>query len=208
MKTSPTEQTPDRDIQQDVDALRLGTKIRNLRQRRNLTLQSVSDLSGLSKSLLSQIENENTVPPIATLVRIAKALGVTIGYFFKESQPDKLISFVPKDQRYRPLGLPHNRTDNLGYRYQALSRPIPNQHMEPFWVEFHPRSSDETTFYQHIGEEFLFVQEGRLEFQGAGQTLIMEPGDSLYFDASIPHAARSLNNQKAGAIAVIYSPDD
>lgn len=173
-----------------------------------MTLQSVSDLSGLSKSLLSQIENENTVPPIATLVRIAKALGVTIGFFFKESQPDKLISFVPRDKRYRPLGIPHNRTDNLGYRYQALSHPIAHQHMEPFWVEFHPRSDNETTFYQHAGEEFIYLQEGILEFQGAGRTIILEPGDSLYFDANIPHAARSLNNQKASAIAVIYSPDE
>lgn len=208
MKTNTSEMAAAREIQQEVDALRLGNKIRNLRQRRNLTLQHVSDLTGLSKSLLSQIENDNTVPPIATLVRIAKALGVTIGYFFKESQPDKRISFVPRDQRYRLLGMPHSRTDNLGYLYQALSHPLANQHMEPFWVEFLPRSSEETTFYQHAGEEFIYLQEGILEFQGAGRTIVLEPGDCLYFDAGIPHAARSLNNRKAGAIAVIYAPDD
>lgn len=208
MKTNIPETTAEQEIQQEVDALRLGNKIRNLRQRRNLTLQNVSDLTGLSKSLLSQIENENTVPPIATLVRIAKALGVTIGYFFKESQPDKRISFVPRDQRYRLLGMPHSRTDNLGYQYQALSHPLANQHMEPFWVEFFPRSGEETTFYQHTGEEFIYLQEGLLEFQGANRTIVLRPGDCLYFDASIPHAARSLNNQKAGAIAVIYAPDD
>jgi transcriptional regulator with XRE-family HTH domain len=202
------DQSAERDVQKEVDALRIGTKIRNLRQRRNLTLQSVSDLSGLSKSLLSQIENENTVPPIATLIRIAKALGVTISYFFKESQPDRLISFVPRDKRYRPLGLPHHRTDNIGYMYQALSRPIANQHMEPFWVEFQPRRADEISFYQHVGEEFIYVQDGHLEFQGAGQTIVLQPGDSLYFDANILHAVRSLNNQKASAVAVIYSPDE
>lgn len=62
-------------VQQEVDALRIGAKIRKLRHRRNFTLQSVSELSGLSKSLLSQIENDITVPPIAILVRIARALG-------------------------------------------------------------------------------------------------------------------------------------
>ena len=208
VKTNSPKPSREQAVQQEVDALRLGTKIRNLRQRRNMTLQSVSDLCGLSKSLLSQIENENTVPPIATLVRIAKALGVNIGYFFKESQPDRLISLVPKDKRYQPLGLPHSRTDNLGYHYQALSHPIANQHMEPFWVEFHPRKADETVFYQHTGEEFIYLQDGILEFQGAGRTIVLEPGDSLYFDANIPHAARSLNNKTASAIAVIYSPEE
>ena len=118
------------------------------------------------------------------------------------------MSFVPKDKRYRPLGLPHNRTDDLGYLYEALSRPIANQHMEPFWVEFQPRKSEDLTFYQHVGEEFLYIFEGELEFQGAGRTIIMQPGDSLYFDANIPHAARSLKNRKTAALAVIYSPDE
>ena len=80
--------------------------------------------------------------------------------------------------------------------------------MEPFWVEFQPRSAEETIFYQHVGEEFIYVQDGVLEFQSAGQTIILESGDSLYFDASIPHAARSLKNKKASAIAVIYNPDE
>ncbi|MCP4748464.1 MAG: helix-turn-helix domain-containing protein [Desulfobacteraceae bacterium] len=203
-----SEQDGEKEIQQEVEALRIGSKMRRLRQRRNLTLQNVADLSGLSKSLLSQIENKNSVPPIATLLRISKALGVSIGYFFKESKAENFISYVPKNKRYRVQGLPHNRTQDLGYYYQALSRPIANQHMEPFWIEFNPRSKQDVEFYQHVGEEFIHLQQGRLEFQAGERTIVMEPGDSLYFNSSIAHAARSLNNQKASAIAVIYSPHD
>lgn len=201
------DQKSDLEIQREVEALSLGAKIRKLRQRRSLTLQEVSNICGLSKSLLSQIENEATAPPIATLVRIAKALGVTIGYFFKETQTAKRISVVRKHQRYQPDGLPHHRPEQLGYLYQALTRPIDHQKMEPFWVEFQPRNTGEVHSYYHVGQEFIHVQEGRLEFKAADQTIVLDPGDSLYFDSRIPHALRSLDNQPAKAVVVIYAPD-
>ena len=72
----------DMDIQEEVKALDIGSQVRELRQRKGLTLQNVSDLTGLSKPLLSQIENNIASPPIATLLKISKALGVNIGYFF------------------------------------------------------------------------------------------------------------------------------
>ncbi|HXC93505.1 MAG TPA: helix-turn-helix transcriptional regulator, partial [Geobacteraceae bacterium] len=70
----------------DVKELNIGQKIRKLRKERRLTLQYLSDLSGLSKPLLSQIENELVIPPIATLLKIAKALKVGIHYFFEEEE--------------------------------------------------------------------------------------------------------------------------
>jgi transcriptional regulator with XRE-family HTH domain len=139
---SGVERHPDQNVEQEVSALNLGGKIRNLRQRRNLTLQVVAAVTGLSQSLLSQIENEVTVPPIATLARIAKGLGViTIGYFFKEPQTNRKNSFVPFQQRALSIGLPHNRPDRQGFSYQLLTDPIADQHMEPFWVEFQPREN-------------------------------------------------------------------
>ena len=205
--TSDQDQKTDLEIQREIEALSLGAKIRKLRRRRSLTLQEVSNICGLSKSLLSQIENEATAPPIATLVRIAKALGVTIGYFFKENQTARRISVVRKNQRYQFEGLPHNRPEQSGYLYQALTRPIDHQKMEPFWVEFQPRNPGEVPSYHHIGEEFIHVQEGCLEFKGADQTIVLHAGDSLYFDSSIPHAVRSLDNKPAKAVVVIYAPD-
>ena len=201
------DQKTDAQIRRELEALGLGAKIRKLRRRRSQTLQDVSNICGLSKSLLSQIENEATAPPIATLVRIAKALGVTIGYFFKETQTDRRISVVRKDQRYQLEGLPHNRPEQSGYLYRALTRPIDHQMMEPFWVEFQPRNPGEVPCYQHVGEEFIHVQEGRLEFKGADQTIVLQPGDSLYFDSSLPHALRSLENKPAKAVVVIYAPE-
>lgn len=200
-------QYPDQNVEQEISALNLGGKIRNLRQRRNLTLQGVAAVTGLSKSLLSQIENDVAIPPIATLARIAKGLGVTIGYFFKEPHINQRISFVPIEQRSQSIGLPHRRPDRQGYRYQPLTQPVADQHMEPFWVEFQPREVGDLEFFNHDGEEFVYVQKGHLEVRSGNQTFNLKPGDSLYFDAALPHAARSLDTEPAQAVVVIYSTE-
>jgi transcriptional regulator with XRE-family HTH domain len=199
------EQSQSTDTHQDVARLHLGHKIRNLRHRRNLTLQGVADLTGLSKSLLSQIENEVTVPPLVTLARISSALGVSLESFFEETRTTRRISFIPADQRLKIAAMPHNRPDRTGYSYQALTRPITNQHMEPFWVELQPRKSHQLEYFNHSGEEFLFVQEGQLEFFGGDQTLLLNAGDSLYFDATIPHAARCAGPAVTKALVVLYA---
>lgn len=196
----------DLDVQEDVSALDLGNKIRGLRKRKNLTLQNVADRTGLSAPLLSQIENEITAPPLATLIKISKALGVTISYFFRESSSTDRISVVRKSEYQQPNVSRPGQFSNVGYSFKALSLPMIDRHMEPFLVEFESRPEEEMLYYNHFGEEFLFVQEGRLEFRGGEQVTVLEPGDCLYFDSGIPHALRSIGNDVAKALVVIYSP--
>lgn len=194
------------ETQDEVDALCLGAKIRKLRQRRSMTLKEVSDISGLSKSLLSQIENEASVPPIPTLVRIAKSLGVKIDYFFRENRSQQQISIIRKSEWQEAYKLPHNRPQSLGYRYIPLAHPTRNQHMEPFWVRFEPSEKSDLAYYQHAGEEFLYVQQGTLEFNAEGKQIVVTTGDSLYFESSIPHMVRNIGQTPASALAVIYTP--
>ena len=86
----------DSKVKEEVAALNLGNKIRNLRKQRALTLQEVSDLTGLSKPLLSQIENNIAAPPIATLIKISTALGVKISHFFRDQEMNDRIVVVKK----------------------------------------------------------------------------------------------------------------
>lgn len=71
------------DIREEVKDLLIGLKIRRLRQERRMTLQNLAEATGLSKPLLSQIENEQVIPPLATLLRISKALKVGLQTFFQ-----------------------------------------------------------------------------------------------------------------------------
>ena len=71
-------------VKEEIRELRIGDKIRKLRQERRLTLQDLADLTGLSKPLLSQIENDQVTPPLATLLKIAKGLKVGLHFFFED----------------------------------------------------------------------------------------------------------------------------
>ncbi len=199
--------TSDQDVKKEVDALALGRKIRLRRRSRGLTLQNVSDLTGLSKSLLSQIENDVIAPPLATLIRISKALGVTIGYFFRETEPDQRISVVRHDDRPAHFSDLVRKSTPGGYTYVSLARPIARRHMEPFLVTFDSVDEDKLNYYTHPGEEFLHVTEGRLEFIGADQRIELAAGDSIYFDSGIPHALRSISEKTSTALVVIYASE-
>jgi transcriptional regulator with XRE-family HTH domain len=203
-KTEPRP-TAENDISGEVEALNLGNKIRQLRRKKALTLQNVSDLSGLSKSLLSQIENSFTAPPIATLLKISRALDVKIGYFFQDPPVSSRIAVVRHKDRRETLPL-HSRANGhkVGYQYESLAHPMSDKNMEPFMIEVLPREADDLIFYHHKGEEFLFVLEGRIEFRGADRVIELDSMDCLYFDSNIPHALRGLDGKAAQVIGVIY----
>ncbi|MCP3943728.1 MAG: helix-turn-helix domain-containing protein [Desulfobacteraceae bacterium] len=193
-------------VKEEVAALNLGNKIRSLRKQRALTLQEISDLTGLSKPLLSQIENNLTAPPIATLIKISTALGVKIAHFFRDHNLEDRIVVVKKEERYSVKKLFHHKDESrIGYRWESLAYPMVGKQMEPFVVEIEPRDEKDILFNDHQGEEFHFVLEGIVEFKSAGQFHRLEKGDSLYFDSSIPHALRGIGGV-AKSLIVIFAP--
>jgi transcriptional regulator with XRE-family HTH domain len=191
-------------IHEEVRALNLGSQIRQLRLKKGHTLKDVSLLTGLSKALLSQIENNIAAPPIATLLKISKALGVNIGYFFQECQSPDCIVVVRSQDRHEVMRRIHEEASSVGYRYEALAYPKTEKHMEPFIVEIEPRKEKDLIFYNHQGEEFLYVLDGEMEFRASEKVIRLEKGDSLYFESHIPHALRGLGGRKAIVIAVVY----
>jgi transcriptional regulator with XRE-family HTH domain len=187
-----------------VKAFNIGRKIRDLRKGKALTLQDLSTATGLSKPLLSQIENEIVVPPISTLLKISRALDKDIAFFFQEPNDDRKIVVVRTFEREsldtRKLG----RTDG-GYSYESLAYKKSRKNMEPFLVEFERKDEKEMSFYSHEGEEFLFVLEGDLEFRTRDEVHGLKKGDSLYFESDVPHSYRALGKKNAKAIVVIFS---
>ncbi|MGQ9509100.1 MAG: helix-turn-helix domain-containing protein [Thermodesulfobacteriota bacterium] len=191
------------DIKHEVKKLHIGKKIRELRKKCGLVLQDLSDRTGLSKPLLSQIEKEVVSPPIATLLKISKALNVNISYFFQNKEPEEKVILVRKDESKRIDSRSFGREES-GYYYEALAYKKVKKSMEPFLVEFKRKKIDRLSYFSHDGEEFIYLLEGMLEFRTEDQHYILYPGDSLYFDSSIPHAYRSLEKRNAKALTVVY----
>jgi transcriptional regulator with XRE-family HTH domain len=195
-------------INSEIRKLKLGEKVKDLRLGKRHTLRQVAGKTGLSIALLSQVENNAVSPPVATLLRIARALEVNIGYFFREEESEEQAVVVRKDERrkvFRPMRDHHGKS---GYIYEALAYTRNAKHMEPFLVEFEPKKKEELFFLNHRGEDFLFLFRGRLSFHYNREEIVLEAGDSLYFDSGMPHAFRALRGKKAQGIVVVYSEED
>jgi transcriptional regulator with XRE-family HTH domain len=189
----------------DVEIL-LTKRVREIRQSKKLTLEKLAKLTGLSKGYLSDIENSDQPPPVYTLSRISKALGIDIVDLFANT-----AGTVP----YQPIVVGRASEHNLmtrdgsqhDYIYDDLAPHKKGKNMEPLLVtppfENHV---DIQKDFRHEGEEFNYVLEGRLEFFYNGKShSILEAGDHVYFDADRPHSARSLGDTKAKVLIVIYS---
>ena len=190
-------------MKEELASLDIGSKIRNLRTKREMTLQDLATLTGLSKPNLSQIENNLVSPPIATLLKISSALGVEIGHFFQDSSHETDIVVVRKDQRHGIAKGKH--ISHIGYQYHPLAYPKINKSMEPFVVHMEDREPDDITFNNHRGEEFLYVLEGTLEFHSGNKIITLEEGDSIYFDSVVPHGYRGVD-ETAKVLVVIHRP--
>jgi transcriptional regulator with XRE-family HTH domain len=188
----------------EIKKLKLGEKIRDLRLKRQRTLRQVAEMTGLSVPLLSQVENSGVSPPVATLLKISKALQVGIGYFFREEESKERAVVVRKDERKKTFRPIHTRQSDGGYTYEALAYTKNSKHMEPFLVEFEPKKKEAVSFLSHPGEEFIFLFRGRLAFYYDQQEIVLEPGDSLYFESEFPHGFRALGGRKAQAVVVVY----
>lgn len=194
------------DIKAQIKGFRIGEKIRALRQQKRLTLQELSALTTLSKPLLSQIENEQVIPPLATLLKIAKGLKVGIHFFFEdESNRQKYV--LTKREDLRETTPRQNEGDAARpYVYHSLAQGLRDKHMEPFLVEFEKREWDDKLFFKHEGdEEFLYITEGELDFHYNNEVIRLRPGDSIYYESSQPHGWVAVSEGRARAVAVMYT---
>ena len=181
----------------------IGERISELRARLGMTLDQLSGLTGFTKGYLSKIENSKKVPPIGSLSRIARALRTDITQLLQAAAPqknDRGFCVVRAAER-RPV---MRGGSAFGYDYVSLADAKSDKKMEPFLFTF-PSEIDKYVFFEHEGEEFLFVLSGKVEWQAGSNKLILEPGDSIYFNARLPHRGRSLGGE-ASALVVVYSP--
>jgi transcriptional regulator with XRE-family HTH domain len=180
----------------------IGTRIAERRAELGITLERLAAATGFSKGYLSKIENSRKVPPIGSLSRIAAALRTDITELLHTPAAalDGGLSVVRAGER-RPVV---RGGTAFGYDYVSLADNRRDKKMEPFLFTF-PSQIDKYVFFEHDGEEFMFVLSGRVEWQAGSRKLVLEPGDSIYFDARLPHRGRSLEGE-ATALVVTYSP--
>lgn len=193
-------------IKDEVKALQIGFKIRQIRQQKRLTLQDLAAATGLSKPLLSQIENDQVTPPLATLLRIAKAFNKSLHTFFEDPKDsNRCIIIRAHEHCQAEAGQPQANHDLSPYQYISLGSGKKNRHMEPFLIEFTADSSHPDLEVSHEGEEFIYLLQGQVRFHYAGEVRNLTAGDAVYYDSNYPHGFVRTGSEPARALAVLYS---
>ncbi len=183
----------------------VGERIKQVREEAGLSLQELAERTGYSSALLNQIENHMVSPPLGALGRIAQALGVKIGDLWGE-RPGEPYSIVRRGERRQVSRFASKEGVAYGYTYESLGFGKKDRHVEPFLITLEPPTVRDPKPSVHEGEEFLFVLEGKMEVTLAGHTDVLEPGDSILYDASLPHRVTCHGDEPARVIAVIWTP--
>ncbi len=183
-----------------IDEAEIGRKIKRLRLNRGLNLQDVANATGFTKGYLSRVENSKKAPPVSTLLTLANALGVNISVIFSEDENKTAITLVKKSER---TTMARNGTA-FGYSYEPLAPKFPQRRMDPYILTV-PVRSRRRGFFQHKGEEILFVLEGTARFMYGDTELLVEEGDCVYFDSSIPHLGVADGSKPVKCFMVIFS---
>lgn len=179
----------------------IGKNIKSFRLSLNLTLDGLAEKTGLTKGYLSKVENSKKSPPVSTLIVIAKALGVTLSRIFEEENTAVRCSVVKKAERQfmAKTGV------GFGYSYETLAHKYSDKKMEPSILTI-PADSRESLVFQHDGEEVVLVIEGTMRFFHGEDEYLLENGDCVYFDSSVPHYALPADNRDVKCVDVIYVP--
>ena len=94
----------------------------------------------------------------------------------------------------------------MSYTYESLSTQLTDKHMQPFFIEVDVDIDEEIPLQSHDGEEFLYIIDGEIEFHFENEKITLQAGDSIYYDAHIPHAIYGLGSRPPRAVAVLYTP--
>ena len=162
--------------------MHLGQKIRDLRQRRGLTVQQLADASGLSKGFISQVENERTSPSLSTLHDLAGALDISAAYLVVEE--DQVPCVVRAKERH-VLRVGGNTS-----RVEVLSAQ-PKRNLEMLIAELPPGLEAGDKLHYHHGEECVVCLAGRVRLTCGTHVVVLEEGDSCHYDGRVPHAVEN-----------------
>ena len=193
----------------------LGSRLRNAREQKGMTVRGLARYVGVSPSLVSQIERSRVMPSVGTLYAIANELGLVVDDLFRaspsrakgrEKAPEKESSFMDVQN---PVITPDQRkTINLadGVRWERLT-PVPDKELEFLIVVYNvgAESCPKDALIRHGGKEYAYLISGRLGIKISFEEFELGPGDSISFDAQMPHRLWTVGKEPAVAVWVVLN---
>ena len=180
--------------------INVGRHLRELRAERSLSIRTLAEQSGLNVNTLSLIENSRTSPSVSTLQQLASALDVPITAFFETDTPKNNISYQKASQRPR-AAFAHGTLEDLGAGLTLHGG-------QPFLVTLEPKANSGSTPIVHTGLELVFCLEGHLSYTIEEQAYPLDPGDSLLFEAYLPHCWQNTGETASRSLLIMCPSDE
>ena len=182
----------------------LGNAIREIRINLGLTIADVAMLAGISRGMLSKIENAQTATSLETISRLAKALGVSLATLFRNC--DARVGSAQLIKKGEGMEVVRRGTKR-GHTYHLLAYDQgPKKTFEPFLITINHESETFPTF-EHPGIEFIYMLEGCIEYRHGQNTYVLSPGDALTFEGDIPHGPEKLIKCPIQFLTVLMYPN-
>ena len=186
----------------------VGHKIKGIRESKNLSIEEIAERSGLSIEQITSIENDQNLPSLGPLIKIARALGVRLGTFLDDN--DELGPAVCRaDEREQKssISFSNDAADARKHmEYHPLAQQKAGRHMEPFIIDINPTEKQEYHLSDHEGEEFIYVMSGEVEIEYGKQKYTLKEGDSIFYDSIVKHHVHGAPGKSAKILAVVFIP--
>ncbi len=178
-----------------VATIDVGKRIKSIRKRKNLTLQAVSEKSGMSATAISAIERNVSSPTVNTLAAIGRALGESISSLVGEGEIGYVVTRASNRERLA--------TEIREAEFQSLAAGVPGQRIHPKLCILKPEAKSGEDFVNHPGDEFFFVIRGALDMEIGGTSVRLEGGDTCYVRGNTSFRWRNAPDREETELLVV-----
>ena len=176
----------------------LGRKLRELRTKQKFSLRALAERSGLNVNTLSLLENGKSSPSVSTLHQLALALNVPIARFFEEEPVENRVVFTPHSTLPANAGSTH---------IQNLGIDLAGNALQQFLVTLKPGAGSGDQMIVHTGHEFVYCLSGKVHYRVNKEYYVLQTGDSLVFEAHLPHCWEN-DSETESQILLVLDPAD
>ena len=186
----------------------IGSKIKGIRETKNLTIEEIAERSGLTVEQINSIENDVNLPSLGPLIKIARARGVRLGTFMDDNDDlGPIVTRAADREKDSRISFANGARDSRKHmEYHPLAQRKAGRHMEPFVIDINPEQSPEFQLSAHEGEEFIYVMQGEIEIVYGKETYTLKEGDSIFYDSIVKHHVHGAPGKSAKILAVVYIP--
>lgn len=178
----------------------VGRRLRDLRIKRGFSLRALADRSGLNINTLSLVENGKSSPSVSTLQQLAQALEIPISSFFESEPVEKHVVYTPAGQ--------HPQAAFGSTQMQNLGKDLAGNVVQAFVVTLKPGMNSGDQMIVHTGHEFVYCLNGNVRYQIEQAEYFLKTGDSLVFEAHLPHRWENTSENSAQILLVLYPSDE